>query len=215
MDFDTTRPTWKTDPRKCHVSHVVCDTDTWEQKLAQTLDGRIATASGASKWNPIEHRLFSEVSRNWAADMLTETLTGVAAAARMNAMDAASKNAKELRETVFKASHADPQAWPIVFTKVPECVVGPGVAVRLPGAAFYLWAGVPGGDDVEFARGLLAQYNVAVLPGSLLARASGGANPGAGRIRMALVADVDECVTAARRIVSYTEGLRAASALST
>jgi 2-keto-4-pentenoate hydratase/2-oxohepta-3-ene-1,7-dioic acid hydratase in catechol pathway len=44
-------------------------------------------------------------------------------------------HAKELRETVFKNSNADPQAWPIVFTKVPECVVAPGTDVRLPGAA--------------------------------------------------------------------------------
>jgi N-succinyldiaminopimelate aminotransferase len=79
--------------------------------------------------------------------------------------------------------------------------------VRLPDAGFYLWAGVPGGDDVSFARGLLAQYNVAVLPGSLLARAAHGVNPGAGRIRMALVAGVDECVEAAERIVAYTKAL--------
>ena len=44
-------------------------------------------------------------------------------------------HAKELRETVFKDNAADPQAWPIVFTKVPESVVGPGAEVRLPGAA--------------------------------------------------------------------------------
>ena len=44
-------------------------------------------------------------------------------------------HARELRETVFKSSPADTQAWPIVFTKAPECVVGPGEAVRLPGAA--------------------------------------------------------------------------------
>jgi len=44
-------------------------------------------------------------------------------------------HAKELRETVFKASAAAVDQWPIVFTKVPECVVGPGDAVRLPGAA--------------------------------------------------------------------------------
>jgi 2-keto-4-pentenoate hydratase/2-oxohepta-3-ene-1,7-dioic acid hydratase in catechol pathway len=43
-------------------------------------------------------------------------------------------HAKELRETVFKNSNADPQAWPIVFTKVPECVVADGDDVRLPGA---------------------------------------------------------------------------------
>ena len=79
--------------------------------------------------------------------------------------------------------------------------------VRLPDAGFYLWAGVKGGNDIGFARGLLAQYNVTVLPGSLLARESHGVNPGAGRIRLALVAGVDECVEAARRIVSYTQSL--------
>jgi N-succinyldiaminopimelate aminotransferase len=77
--------------------------------------------------------------------------------------------------------------------------------VALPDAGFYLWAGVAGGDDVAFALDLLAQYNVAVLPGSLLARESCGINPGAGRVRMALVAGVDECVEAARRIVSFLQ----------
>jgi N-succinyldiaminopimelate aminotransferase len=83
--------------------------------------------------------------------------------------------------------------------------------VALPDAGFYLWAGVSqlGLDDIAFARGLLAQYNVAVLPGSLLARDSNGANPGAGRIRMALVAQTDECLEAVRRIVSYTRSLSA------
>ncbi|MBQ0931719.1 succinyldiaminopimelate transaminase [Ideonella alba] len=80
--------------------------------------------------------------------------------------------------------------------------------VRLPDAAFYLWAGVPGGDDVRYAQDLLAQYNVAVLPGSLLARDAHGVNPGAGRIRMALVAGVDECVEAAERIVAFTRAWR-------
>jgi N-succinyldiaminopimelate aminotransferase len=84
--------------------------------------------------------------------------------------------------------------------------------VALPDAAFYLWADVSkvaaNGDDVAFALGLLAQYNVAVLPGSLLARTSNGVNPGAGRIRMALVAEVEECLEAARRIVSYVQSLR-------
>ena len=88
-------------------------------------------------------------------------------------------------------------------------------AVALPDAAFYLWAGVPGGEredsDLHFGRGLLAQYNVSVLPGSLLARSVGGArpsNPGTGRIRLALVAPVAECLEGAHRIVSYTESLR-------
>lgn len=81
--------------------------------------------------------------------------------------------------------------------------------VALPDAGFYLWADVsriaPGGDDLAFALGLLAQYNVAVLPGSLLAREAHGLNPGAGRIRLALVAEVEECLEAARRIVSFTK----------
>ena len=87
--------------------------------------------------------------------------------------------------------------------------------VALPDAAFYLWAGIPGGgDEIAWARGLLAQYNVNVLPGRLLARDMPGpnlarpANPGQGRIRMALVAPLAECLEAARRIVSYTESLR-------
>ena len=79
--------------------------------------------------------------------------------------------------------------------------------VKLPDAGFYLWAAVPGADDVAYARGLLAQYNVTVLPGSLLARVAHGVNPGAGRIRMALVASPEECLEAAQRIVSYTESL--------
>ena len=44
-------------------------------------------------------------------------------------------HAKELSASVFKASAPDTEAWPIVFTKVPECVVGPHADVRLPGAA--------------------------------------------------------------------------------
>ncbi|MFD1709964.1 fumarylacetoacetate hydrolase family protein [Ottowia sp. GY511] len=44
-------------------------------------------------------------------------------------------HAKELQESVFKASNANVAAWPIVFTKVPECVVGPFDSVHLPGAA--------------------------------------------------------------------------------
>ncbi|MDR6535571.1 succinyldiaminopimelate transaminase [Variovorax soli] len=80
--------------------------------------------------------------------------------------------------------------------------------VRLPDAGFYLWAGIPAawqGDDAAFARALYAQYNVTVLPGSYLAREAGGANPGRGRIRMALVADTAECTEAAQRIVNFIQ----------
>ena len=99
------------------------------------------------------------------------------------------------------------------FARVTPLLAGV-LDVQLPDAGFYLWAGVPcldgasaEGDDIAYARGLLAQYNVAVLPGSLLARQAHGVNPGSGRIRMALVAGLDECVEAARRIVSYTQSL--------
>ncbi len=77
--------------------------------------------------------------------------------------------------------------------------------VKLPDAGFYLWAAVPSGDDQAFARDLLAQYNVTVLPGSFLARESQGFNPGAGRIRMALVAETQECMQAAQRIVEFVQ----------
>ncbi len=80
--------------------------------------------------------------------------------------------------------------------------------VKLPDAGFYLWAGV-GGSDTEFARELLAQYNVTVLPGSYLARETGGMNPGASRIRMALVAPTAECVEAAQRIVQFVQSFKA------
>jgi len=76
--------------------------------------------------------------------------------------------------------------------------------VQLPDAGFYLWAGVKG-SDTDFARELFAQYNVTVLPGSYIARESGGANPGAGRVRMALVADTAECVEAAQRIIEFVK----------
>ena len=80
--------------------------------------------------------------------------------------------------------------------------------VQLPDAGFYLWAGLPPGwqnrDDL-FAQQLLAQYNVTVLPGSYLAREFQGVNPGAGRIRMALVAQTEECLQAAERIVQFLQ----------
>ena len=76
--------------------------------------------------------------------------------------------------------------------------------VRLPDAGFYLWAGVRG-SDTAFARELLAQYNVTVLPGSYLAREAQGSNPGAQRVRMALVAEAEECVEAALRIVQFIQ----------
>jgi 2-keto-4-pentenoate hydratase/2-oxohepta-3-ene-1,7-dioic acid hydratase in catechol pathway len=45
------------------------------------------------------------------------------------------EHAKELQTSVFKDNNANPATWPIVFTKVPECVIANGDDVVLPGAA--------------------------------------------------------------------------------
>ncbi len=79
--------------------------------------------------------------------------------------------------------------------------------VARPDAAFYLWARVPAGegDDAGFARRLYADQAITVLPGSYMAREDGGASPGAGYVRMALVAALDECIEGARRIAQYCQ----------
>ena len=74
--------------------------------------------------------------------------------------------------------------------------------VTLPDAAFYLWLQV-GGDDLAFTRGLLERCNVAVVAGSNLGRAADGVNPGAGFVRIALVAPVGDCTEAAGRIAGF------------
>ena len=82
--------------------------------------------------------------------------------------------------------------------------------VKLPDAGFYLWAKIPSKlklDDATFAKSLLEQYNVTVLPGSYLAREANGINPGDNYIRMALVASTAECVEAAKRIVKFVKAL--------
>ena len=75
-----------------------------------------------------------------------------------------------------------------------------------PDAGFYLWARTSG-SDTEFARELLRQYNVSVLPGSYLARESDGVNPGANFIRIALVADPAQCLEGAHRIAKFCQQL--------
>jgi N-succinyldiaminopimelate aminotransferase len=72
----------------------------------------------------------------------------------------------------------------------------------LPDAAFYLWAKTPI-DEVEYARRLYAECNIMVLPGSFLARESGGVNPGRGYVRIALVASPAEVAEAATRIEQF------------
>lgn len=84
-------------------------------------------------------------------------------------------------------------------------VLGP-IGIQKPEAAFFLWPSVPQSDEI-FARELYARENVLVLPGSYLSREADGRNPGAGRVRMAMVAPTAECVEAAKRIRNYVESL--------
>jgi N-succinyldiaminopimelate aminotransferase len=77
---------------------------------------------------------------------------------------------------------------------------------RMPQGGFYLWIRTPI-DDAEFARRLQAEQNVLVLPGSFLARSVQGANPGARHVRIALVAPLEECLEAAKRIMRFAQSL--------
>jgi N-succinyldiaminopimelate aminotransferase len=74
--------------------------------------------------------------------------------------------------------------------------------VQRPDAAFYLWARTPISDR-EYAIKLYRDLNITVLPGSYLARDAHGTNPGKNFIRMALVATLEECIEAAKRINNY------------
>ena len=79
--------------------------------------------------------------------------------------------------------------------------------VDFPDAGFYLWPETPM-DDETFARELSARQNVHVLPGRYLSRTVNGHNPGENRVRMALVAPLEECVEAAKRIVELVKGFK-------
>ena len=74
--------------------------------------------------------------------------------------------------------------------------------VERPDGGFYLWAKTPV-DDESFARELYANEHVTVVPGSYLSRTVNGVNPGANRVRMALVAPLNECIEAAERIRAF------------
>ena len=90
-------------------------------------------------------------------------------------------------------------------------VLGDVLKVKKPDAGFYLWAETPI-SDIDFAQQLFAQQHVSVLPGQYLARDFDGYNPGANRVRMALVAPLDECIEAAKRIKAFVESLPATPA---
>nr|WP_314877244.1 succinyldiaminopimelate transaminase [uncultured Pseudomonas sp.] len=83
-------------------------------------------------------------------------------------------------------------------------ILQPVMDVQRPDGSFYLWAKVPG-CDADFTRDLFAAEHVTVVPGSYLSREVDGVNPGAGRVRMALVAPLDECIEAAQRIRNFLQ----------
>jgi len=91
------------------------------------------------------------------------------------------------------------------FAAVQEILNGV-LPAQSPSGGFYLWPETPI-PDTDFARGLFAAEHVTVLPGSFLSRTVGGHNPGANRVRMALVPPLDECVDAALRIRRFVERL--------
>ncbi len=79
--------------------------------------------------------------------------------------------------------------------------------VGMPDAGFYLWPKTPI-PATEFARRLFAEEHITVLPGSYLGRETPQGNPGDDRVRMALVADIAQCVEAARRMVRCIDNIR-------
>jgi N-succinyldiaminopimelate aminotransferase len=83
-------------------------------------------------------------------------------------------------------------------------ILAPVLDVAPPDGGFYLWPAV-GGDDEQFTRELFEREHVTILPGSYLARDGSAGNPGRGRVRLSLVAPVDECVEAAHRIRRFIE----------
>ena len=91
------------------------------------------------------------------------------------------------------------------FQAVAE-ILSPVLPVRIPPAGFYLWLKCPL-DDEAFAQRLYAEQHVTVLPGSYLSRKAGDDDPGEGFVRIALVAELDECIDAANRIKETVESL--------
>lgn len=85
-------------------------------------------------------------------------------------------------------------------------ILEPVLDVARPDGGFYLWPKTPI-DDQRFTRELFEQEHVTVVPGSYLSREAEGLNPGADRVRMALVAPLAECIEGAERIRAFIERL--------
>ena len=91
------------------------------------------------------------------------------------------------------------------FAAVTE-ILRPVLDFPEPQASFYLWPKTPIADT-DFAKQLFAEQNVTLLPGQYLSRDTASGNPGENRVRLALVAETEECIEAALRIKQFVQGL--------
>ncbi len=98
---------------------------------------------------------------------------------------------------------ANRQLYQAKFAAVSD-ILAPHYTLNKPDGAFYHWLATPT-DDRTFARDLLAQFNVLVMPGQFLARSNNGLNPGSGFVRVAWVAPFEQCVEAAERLASFAQ----------
>ncbi|MEC8538943.1 MAG: aminotransferase class I/II-fold pyridoxal phosphate-dependent enzyme, partial [Pseudomonadota bacterium] len=79
-----------------------------------------------------------------------------------------------------------------------------------PDGGFFLW--LPVADDRRFVKRLMAEKAVRVMPGSFMAEASDGINPGAGYVRMALVHDHAQTEESLARVAVVYDGERRGAA---
>ncbi len=85
-------------------------------------------------------------------------------------------------------------------------ILSPVLPLQMPQAGFYFWMHTPFEEEL-FTQRLFEKQHITVLPGSYLSRKTPFGNPGENRVRIALVANVEECEEAARRIRRFIEQL--------
>ena len=70
--------------------------------------------------------------------------------------------------------------------------------LKKPDAGFYYWLKVD--NDEKFARLLMEKAHIKVLPGRYLSRETEHGNPGENHVRLALVADLEQCKEVVKRL---------------
>lgn len=76
--------------------------------------------------------------------------------------------------------------------------LGSLLPLQKPDAGFYYWLKVD--NDETFAKRLMEQAHIKVLPGRYLSRETSQGNPGENHVRMALVADIAQCEQVVQRL---------------